>query len=105
LTTYNHQLYLWVFFYVLGMALLKILASIFALRKILKRYADIHLKPLAPDGCGGLSPLGSYALLLHFYSILGVISLALRVYLDFVAVSTPVMARPGPYRSDGSNTV
>jgi len=94
-----HGLYLSLIWYMLVMMVCKILTSVVVLHKIFKVYAregkvEIHLEPLHPDHCCGMSSVGRYALLLHLLVFLFGISVSARVFLDFVLIGSQLQKQP-----------
>jgi hypothetical protein len=94
-----HGLYLFLIWHLLVMMIVKILTSIIVLRKIFSVYAEegkvnIHLEPLHPDRCCGMSAVGRYALLLHLLVFFEGISVSSRVFFDFALVGTSLQKQP-----------
>lgn len=94
-----HGLYLSLIWYMLIMMICKILTSVVALHRIFEIYAregkvEIHLEPLHPDHCCGMSYVGRYALLLHLLVFLVGISVSARVFLDFVLIGSQLQKQP-----------
>ena len=70
-----HGLYLCLVWYVVSMAVLKCIVCTSVIRQVFQRNikegrVKLVLRPLAPDGCAGLSPLGKYAILLQVFVLL-----------------------------------
>jgi hypothetical protein len=83
----------------LAMMVFKTLTAIVVLHKIFIVHAregkvEIHLEPLHPDRCCGMSAVGRYALLLHLLVLLVGISVSARVFFDFVLIGTQLQKQP-----------